>query len=48
MPTNTDGMRAEGNDTFTVFAGGADTVVEAFRVRVEVGGEAWRVEQQRE
>jgi len=30
----TDGIRAEGNDTFTVFAGGADTVVEAFRIQV--------------
>ena len=31
-----DGIRAEGDDTFTVFAGGADTVVEGFRVKVYV------------
>jgi hypothetical protein len=32
----TDGVRAEGADTFTVFAGGADTVVEAFRIKVRL------------
>ena len=35
MVVYTDGMRSEGNNTFTVFAGGADTVVEAFRIQVE-------------
>ena len=30
----TDGIKAEGNDTFVVFAGGADSVVEAVRIRV--------------
>ena len=30
----TDGVRAEGNDEFTVFSGGGDSVVEAFRIKV--------------
>ena len=30
----TDGMRALGNDTFVVYAGGADQVVEAVRIQV--------------
>lgn len=32
----TDGMRNMGNDTFIVFAGGADTVVEAFEIKVDI------------
>ena len=36
MVVYADGIRAEGDDTFTVFAGGADTVVEGFRVKVYV------------
>lgn len=33
----TDGARSEGGDAFTVFAGGGDTVVEAFRIQVGKG-----------
>jgi predicted GH43/DUF377 family glycosyl hydrolase len=33
----TDGARAEGGDSFTVFAGGGDSVVEAFRIQVHLG-----------
>ena len=32
----TDGVMAEGNDTFVIFAGAADTVVEAVRVKVTI------------
>ena len=32
----TDGIMEEGNDTFVVFAGGADSVVEAVRIQVTV------------
>jgi predicted GH43/DUF377 family glycosyl hydrolase len=36
MVVYTDGIRPEGKDTFTVFAGGADTVIEAFTIQVQV------------
>ena len=36
MVVYTDGIRPEGDDTFTVFAGGADTVIEAFTIKVEL------------
>ena len=29
-----EGLRPEGNDEFTVYAGGGDRVVEAFRIKV--------------
>ena len=31
-----DGIKPEGGDEFTVFAGGGDRVVEAFRIKVHV------------
>ena len=31
-----DGIKSEGNDTFVVYAGGGDSVVEAFRIHVAV------------
>jgi len=32
----TEGIKPEGNDTFVLYAGGGDRVVEAFRIKVEV------------
>ena len=32
----TDGVRALGNDTFIVYAGGADQVVEAVKIKVAI------------
>ena len=34
-----DGLRAEGGDVFTVFAGAGDSVVEAFRIEVSATAE---------
>ena len=31
-----DGLKPEGGDVFTVYAGGGDSVVEAFRIKVEL------------
>ncbi len=32
----TEGVKPEGNDTFVLYAGGGDRVVEAFRVQVNL------------
>ena len=42
-----DGIRDEGNDTFTVFAGGADTVIEGIRIQVEVANGDYLVKPQK-
>ena len=34
MVVYTEGIKPEGNDTFTVYAGAGDRVVEAFRLHV--------------
>jgi predicted GH43/DUF377 family glycosyl hydrolase len=34
MVVYSEGVKPEGNDTFTVYAGGGDRVVEAFRLQV--------------
>ena len=38
----TDGIKAEGDDTFVIFAGAADTDVEAVRVKVTITREEHR------